>query len=206
MCVATVGSMGASGRLASLADVVEHAREWLFFRREYVPDRHVLEDVIFPSLLERADVRRVLFVGCAWYTRRYPGVFEDREFWTLDVDPRQARHGAARHVVDSVTNMSAHFEPASLDAVICSGVIGFGLDAPEEADAAIRACFECLRPGGTFILGVDDCAPFPLDALPSLTRFEPVVVPPFPAATYPTFSGINHTFCFYARPGDARRS
>lgn len=179
-------------------------RDWLFFKREYLPDRHVLEEVIFPLLLERHDVRRVLFVGCAWYTRRYPRLLGARELWTMDVDPRQARYGAERHIVDSLAHLSAHAASETFDAIVCSGVIGYGLDDTEEAEAAVRECFDALRPGGMLILGFDECAPFLPEQLDAIGRFEPTAPSPFSSPRYPTFSATGHTFDFYERPEAAQ--
>ncbi|HVK06914.1 MAG TPA: hypothetical protein VM490_25835, partial [Armatimonadaceae bacterium] len=49
-------------------------------------DRRLLEQVILPDLARRAELRRVLFVGCAWYTESYERFFPGREYWTLDLD------------------------------------------------------------------------------------------------------------------------
>jgi hypothetical protein len=43
-------------------------------------DRRVLENIIFPYLVSREDFRRVLFVGCDWYTASYVKVFSSRNF------------------------------------------------------------------------------------------------------------------------------
>ena len=172
--------------------------------REYTPDRHVLEEVIFGALLERGDMRRLLFVGCDWYTRRYPEIFAAREFWTIDMQPDKARYGSRRHVVGNLTQLREHFEAGSLDAVICVGVLGWGLDGHEETERALDGCFECLRPGGLLILSWNEAGAHratPLGALSSLRRFEPCTLPGFPAATYPTFSDLGSVFGFYRRPG-----
>ena len=171
--------------------------------REYTPDRHVLEEVIFPALLARSDMQCLLFVGCDWYTRRYPERFADREFWTIDMQPDKARYGAQRHVVGNLTQLREHFDAGSLDVIICGGVLGWGLDGHEETEQALDGCFESLRPGGLLILGWDEAGahrPTPLDALSSLRRFEPCALEGFPAATYPTFSDLGHVFGFYRRP------
>src|SRR5881396_3508512 len=40
-------------------------------------DRDTLEKVILAHYVKRADIERVLFVGCAWYTRHYETAFAD---------------------------------------------------------------------------------------------------------------------------------
>ena len=173
------------------------------FRLQTKPDRYILENVIFGALLADEDIHRLLFVGCASYTRSYSSYFVDREFWTIDVDERMARHGGPRHIVGSITEMSRHFPPGSLDVVICNGVIGFGLDTEEECDRAFRECYVCLRSGGLLIVGwdnVDEFRPFPLQNLTSLRFFRPYALPPFVSWRYQTFSQLQHTYDFYRRP------
>jgi SAM-dependent methyltransferase len=180
---------------------------WRLVRRErlYHPrhDRYLLEQVIFPALRSRRDIRTILFVGTDCYTASYPALFADREFVTLDIDPVNARYGAGRHVVDTFANVGAHFAPGSLDAVICNGVVGWGLNRPDEIDAAMRQSFECLRPEGILILGWNDIEPWrpvPLEQIEGFQSFVPWTLPPFPSPTYPTLGEMRHVFSFYMRP------
>lgn len=177
----------------------------LRYQLQYKPDRRVLEDVIFPALIAREDVRRLLFVGSAWYTRTYGKRFHHREFWTIDVDERVRKFAGERHIVASITTITEHFDPGSLDVVVCNGVVGFGLDSEDDCNRAFGGAYRCLRPGGLLIIGWDDadgCRPaVPLESLASLRAFQPCVLPPFPSWRYPTFSPLGHTFDFYARPG-----
>jgi SAM-dependent methyltransferase len=196
-------------RVRSAARAVrERILSQVWFWRHETPDRDVLEHVIFPALCERADVRRILLVGCDWYTQHYPRAFGDRELWTIDADPVKARYGAGRHIVDTVAKLDVHFPPATFDAVIFNGMLGCGVDDPGEAEVAVAQCFDCLRPSGLFILGWDDeegMRPVSPDAIAALRRFEPVTLPPFTAPSYPTFGSLRHVFEFYARPADDGR-
>lgn len=192
--------------LPPLYRVLIHVRSRVAMWREYTPDRHVLEQVIFACLKERDDMQRLLFVGCDWYTRRYPKQFGDREFWTLEKQREKARYGSYAHVIDTLANARSHFDAQSLDAVICNGVLGWGLDTPEETEDALAACFGCLRPGGLLIIGwadIDARRPVSLETLSSLKAVEPYTLPPFPGPTYPTFSDLNQIFAFYQRPTSA---
>ncbi|MDQ3849388.1 MAG: class I SAM-dependent methyltransferase [Actinomycetota bacterium] len=179
-------------------------RQQVAFWREYTPDREVLERAIFPALLEREDLRRVLFVGTAFYTSHYPHIFASRELWTLDIDPEMARYGApGRHIVDSVTNVAAHFPPQSLDAVLAIGVFGFGVDSRESMEATVTQLVGVLRPGGVFVASWNDAEEHrchPLDRLESVRRLRPITLGTFPAPTYPTFSDLKVWFAFYERP------
>ena len=119
------------------------------------------------------------------------------------MQPDKARYGAQRHVVGNLTQLREHFDEGSLDAIICGGVLGWGLDGHEETEQALDGCFESLRAGGLLNLGWDEAGahrPTPLGALSSLRRFEPCALEGFPAATYPTFSDLGHVFGFYRRP------
>lgn len=166
-------------------------------------DRYLLEEIIFGQLRSRADVRRILFVGCAPYTKHYPARFADREFITIDIDPAQAQYGSAVHIVDTLANLSAHISPDSLDVVICNGVFGWGLDDRDQIEVAVEQCFRCLRPGGLFVVGWNDTDPWrpvAFDEIESFGQFEETVFPPFPAPTYPTLGELRHVFSFFARP------
>jgi SAM-dependent methyltransferase len=175
-------------------------QSWWWWRRNYTPDRHVLEEVIFPALHERPGVQSLLLVGCARYTRHYSKLFPQREVWTLDPDPEAARYGSSHHIADSITNVASHVEPASFDAVILNGVLGYGLDELQDVEKALDQCFQCLRPGGLLVVGWDDSVTVFLDSIDNLGRFERTILSGFSAPRYPTFSSTNHTFDFYIRP------
>ncbi len=167
-------------------------------------DRHVLEQGIFPAIHDDPTLVRVLFVGCEWYTKDYPGRFPAGTFQTIDIDPAKARYGSDDHLVGSVTDLGDHVDDGSFDVVVCSGVIGFGLQEQADAERAVAACHRALRPGGWLVLGwndVEDLCPFAIDDLEALRAFDAVPLPPFPSARYPTFSPARHTFDFYRRPG-----
>src|SRR5690349_9039381 len=102
-------------------------------------DRFLLEQVIFPALEGDPIVSRVLFVGCDRSTASYPALFSDTEFITIDSNPSKARYGARRHVTDRLANLRAHFAERALDAVVCNGVFGWGLDQADEINESVSA-------------------------------------------------------------------
>ncbi len=164
----------------------------------------MLERIIFPTLCSHAQMNRILFVGCDTYTEHYESFFEGREFITIDVDPRKARYGATRHVIDSVINLEAHFPAETLDAVICNGVIGWGLDEPREIQLAAGAVFSCLRRGGVFIVGWDDVPeqrPLVPEAPIESAEFVPFRLPPFSGSVYHAGTELRHVYNFYLKPG-----
>ncbi len=158
--------------------------------------------MILPYFAARPEFARVLFVGCAWYTRSYGVLFREREYWTLDPDPAKRRWGAARHVVDSLAQVCRHFAEGSLDLVICNGVFGWGLDARVEVEAACGGCRRSLRRDGVLVLGWNDVAahrPFAPDECSALKRFRPYRFGPLNASCYRSSTRNRHTFSFYCR-------
>lgn len=119
-------------------------------------DREALDEQILPVFAADPSCRRILFVGCDWYTRHYEAMFAGREFWTLENDPGRARFGARHHVVADLQHVDAHFAAGSLDLIICNGVIGWGLDDPAAIETAMAACVSRLSPGGSLVLGWND--------------------------------------------------
>ena len=169
----------------------------------HTEDRRALEQVILPEYARRSDIKRVLFVGCAPYTQNYRDAFPGREYWTIDPAARQKRYGSERHIVDLLQNLGRHATPMYFDLVLCNGVLGWGLNTPEDVEAAMVACFEHLRPGGELLLGWNDIAPrnrvLPAN-IHALRRFEAVVFAPIQASRW-TIDGANrHIFNFYRRP------
>jgi hypothetical protein len=162
-------------------------------------DRRILEEIIFPFVLSRVDFRRILFIGCDWYTAGYAKVFKGREFWTLEIDRRRWRYGSTHHVVDAAENVRAHFEKESFDVIICNGVFGCGLNEREQVDCAFRGFRECLRPDGLFVLGWNDIPERkPFSPEMSVERFfSRLAFPPLGRWRWPTENPNGHTFDFY---------
>ena len=169
----------------------------------HTEDRRVLEQVILPEYARRPDIARILFVGCAAYTQRYGELFGDREYWTIDPVARRRRYGSVRHIVDSLQNLGHHVPPGHFDLVVCNGVLGWGLNAPEDADAALSACHAHLRAGGDLLLGWNNIAPrnrvLPED-IPALRRFDAACVGPRQVARWAIDAPNRHVFDFYRKP------
>ena len=184
-----------------LRDLKARAHGWLIRYgidiRRVRPDRHALERRLFPWLLSVPDYRRLLFVGCAWYTQHYPRLFAGREFWTMECDPRLARFGGRLHVIDSCARVVAHFPPASLDVVICNGVYGFGLDDEAALEATIRGFHAVLRPGGLLVFGWNNVPahdPLGLGPRDCFAGFRPAAGGPLGTGRCEIRSRNRHTF------------
>lgn len=168
------------------------------------PDRRVLKDEILAELAGDPGVERALFVGVQWYTKDYPRQFAGKTFATLDPEPKLAEFGGEPHAVGFVQDLATHFPGVVFDAIVMSGVIGFGLNDPAEVDRALEACATALRPRGWLVLGVNELKPTHVDARqrPASRHFEPrgfgargkdridVVLP---------FRERRHTFLFWQR-------
>jgi SAM-dependent methyltransferase len=167
------------------------------------PDREVLERDILPYFASCDQFFRVLFVGCDWYTRRYERLFAGKDYITIEVDGSRRPFGAKRHIVASLADLGEHVDLGSLDLVICNGVFGWGLDAPDEAARAFSACAASLRPGGVLVLGWDDVPahrPFDPLTLSALNALHAWQFPPFESSRR---SVGTHIYDFFSKPQDS---
>jgi hypothetical protein len=158
--------------------------------------------VILPDYARRADIRRVLFVGCASYTQPYENLFAHCEYWTIDPAAQRSRYGSRHHIVDRIENLGRHVAAGYFDLIVCNGVLGWGLNSATDAEAAFASCHLHLRNDGELVLGWNDVAPrnrvTPSD-LPALARFEPQVFAPLHTARLRMSVPHRHVFDFYRR-------
>lgn len=165
-------------------------------------DRHVLEKIIFPWISANGQFKRMLFVGCDWYTAYYHRLFPKGEFWTMDFDPTKVRYGAQRHKVGAVQDVAELFPAGNFDVVICNGVLGWGLNEISDIEAAFTAMHQVLVPSGLLVLGWNDVpkyTPVEPDRIKSLGRFNKFEFPPLKSARFLTESGSRHTYSFYRK-------
>lgn len=167
-------------------------------------DRKLLETVILARLRDDPEIRRLLFVGCDWYTKPYQHIFAAKEYWTLDVDPGKRRYGGAHHLTDALRNLPQHASADYFDAIICNGVfMKTAIETAEEAEPSFAACFDCLRDGGCFVLGwndTEDLRPYPPSQSATLARFECTAFPPLGVSEYATDTSYRHTYTFFKKP------
>lgn len=166
------------------------------------PDRDVLERTILGALFTDTAVRAIAFVGCAGYTAWYPALFRFRpgvRFATIDPDPAQASYGARgdhhRATLQSFANEAG--EAGAFEVVVVNGVVGYGIDSPEDQAAALEAAHRLLRPGGRLVIGYDETGavatlgPFPQEG------WREAVVPGAQDHRVGTTSKLGHTFVCY---------
>ncbi len=119
-----------------------------------LPDRRVMAESYVPALA--AEGGCILWVGCREYTLDDYAALESRgaEVWTTDIDPAAARWGReGRHRTGDVCEADRLFLDLTFDAVVCNGVLGYGVDSPDQQQRALKALAAILRPGGRLLLG-----------------------------------------------------
>lgn len=171
-----------------------------------LPDRKMLADVYIPALAEEGGC--ILWIGCRAYT---VGDYErleagGGETWTTDIDPGAERWGrAGRHRTGDVCVAHAIFADKMFDSIVCNGVLGFGVDAPEQQRRALEALAHILRPGGRLLLGwnVDKIAD-PIAAGFAEPWFSPEAFAGHPSRV--TFAETTHVYDSLVRQTDPVRS
>ncbi|WP_307219643.1 bifunctional 2-polyprenyl-6-hydroxyphenol methylase/3-demethylubiquinol 3-O-methyltransferase UbiG [Microbacterium sp. SORGH_AS_0888] len=163
------------------------------------PDRVVLEDVIIPGVLAAGEVDHVLDIGVAWYTRNYPRLFRGIDYWSVDVDPAEAEHRRAHHHTLSATKLTDVFAHDTFDLVLCNGVIGWGLNRPEQVALGLDACAAVLRPGGWLVVGWNDVPGHRVEGLEEMlaARFDHAELPVLGADHYLTDTHYRHRYDFF---------
>lgn len=182
-------------------------------------NRVVLERHVFPRLAADPRRRRILFVGCHWYTWHYENLmqrFVQRvgasvgpetgqpalQFHTIDIDPQRARYGASAHRIGSVTELERHYDRSAFDCVMLIGVVGWGLDEFNHIDQALQQCAVVLRSGGELIVGVDDVPerlPAALESFPALKRFTATECSALQCHRHRCDGDLKHTLTFWLK-------
>jgi SAM-dependent methyltransferase len=167
-------------------------------------DRQVLEHIILPFYDSQPDIRRVLFVGVAWYTRHYGTMcFPHKDYWTVDPSHSVRKYGARQHIEALIEDVPARFTPGYFDLVIMNGVYGHGLSEQGAVERSFEACFRLLRSGGHFLFGWNDVPEYrgaPLGSIQSLARFTPIELPVLGTHRYEAGTASRHIFEFFVKP------
>jgi SAM-dependent methyltransferase len=163
------------------------------------PDRKLMTDVYLPAFAHAGG--RILWVGCAQYTTGSYAILEAEgaEVWTLDFDPAAAAWGhGARHLTGDVRKVDQLFAGMMFDAVICNGVLGYGVNSAEQQKAALSAMAAVLSPGGRLLLGWNtDKLADPVAAGLAADWFAPASFAGQPARV--ECSGVTHVYDNLAR-------
>jgi len=164
------------------------------------PSRIFQNTVILPRMAQLGGT--VLLVGCRRYTAHEPALLARHGLvcWTLDPDPSVVRWGVAgRHVVGKIEDAATAFPPATFDAILLSGVFGFGVDDVIAQEAAIHACSAVLKPNGLLVLGwnSDRVAADPTALAAIVRHFEPSRDATLAGRI--AFTRCTHVFDFHTR-------
>jgi SAM-dependent methyltransferase len=119
-----------------------------------LPDRRLLREAYLPAFA--AGGGRILWVGCRRYTAGYYALLESHgaEVWTTDIEPRLKRWGRAkRHRIGDICLADQLFADLTFDAVICNGILGYGVDTEAQQKQALMAMSRVLKPGGRLLIG-----------------------------------------------------
>jgi ubiquinone/menaquinone biosynthesis C-methylase UbiE len=115
-----------------------------------IKSRYVIERKMFP----RIKNKKVLFVGCAEYTKDYPSRIEknNNQLWTLDIDPEVAKYGAKNHIIGDAVEINKYFQENFFDVIMMIGVFGYGINKKEDADKSLENCAKILKKEGAMII------------------------------------------------------
>lgn len=165
-------------------------------------DREILDNKILPFFASQTEIKKVLFVGCEYYSQHYPSFFPGAEFWTIEPDPTRSKYGGKNHIVGFLQDLCAFSPEDNFDLIICNGVYGWGLNKAEDIEKAFDSCFSCLKNGGYFLLGwnnIPERTPVPLENIKALKLFESVELPGMGGRRIETLSRNSHIFDFYQK-------
>jgi hypothetical protein len=165
-------------------------------------DRSVLENVILPFFANDRRCHKILFVGCAAYTKWYEELFQHQEYWTIDPKKVKRKYGSEHHLIDSITHIRSYVPKGYFDLIVMNGVIGFGLNRLGDIEQAVEACYTVLAHQGILLIGWNDTAertPIDIRAVRALSNFREYAFEPLHACHYRTAGAYRHTFSFYRK-------
>jgi hypothetical protein len=174
-----------------------------------LPDRLYLRQVMLPAMA-RMKPANVLLAGTRRYTRRYPEAFDRQTtaVWTIDFDPTAAAFGNGQlHRTGDMCRVDKVFRGVRFDMIHINGLLGFGVDSPDNVLAMIKACHRVLQPSGYLMLGWDsDRTPDPTHNKEITSRLEHTGFLDAPARhTVTGIEGHDHVFDWFRR-GDSEDS
>ncbi|MBO9329061.1 hypothetical protein A6B37_01670 [Achromobacter sp. HZ01] len=170
-------------------------------------NRRFLEQAVFGYIntmaVDAGGPLKTLFVGLDkhnWHYRR----LLDTEFYTLDIEARQAVYGRpGRHWTGSATRMAGHYGGNVFDVVVANGLLGFGIDEIRDFEQLLENCEAVLKPGGLLVLGYNDLTErVPYLVLPTALRLFDAFRPPIAevsGALHRVDDPFRHVFLFLTK-------
>lgn len=124
------------------------------------PNRIFLETSIFQYINKiyggKQPRSNGLFIGTDKRSWHYPRVL-DLELHTIDIESKKAFYGNHKHhIVGSATELERYYDPKSFDVIIGNGLIGFGMNAPEQCEQLLMGAALLLKDDGLFVVGFND--------------------------------------------------
>lgn len=172
------------------------------------PDRAVLLEQVLPALRQTralANNAKVLWIGCRAYTTLYYDLIEQSgaECWSIDIEPEVQPFGRrGRHITGDMLKLEQFFPANHFDAVLCNGVLGWGVDDPADQARAFAALGAVTKPEGWVLIGWNtDRMSDPLPFGVAEPRLEHAALPGFPARY--VVEGCTHVYDTYRRRADA---
>lgn len=173
-----------------------------------LPDRAILLKTVFPALRQTTALSgnsKVLWIGCQSYTKLYYALIEQQgaECWSVDRDPDVQRWGRwGRHITGDMLELPELFPSHSFDAVLCNGILGFGVDTPADQLKAFESMATVMKPGSWLLVGWNtDRISDPLKFGHANRWFEHVPLPGI-TARY-VVDGSTHVYDTYRRLTEA---
>ena len=196
-----MGAQAFLDRLISGIDTALHRRERRSDEFHQLPDRRLLREVYLPAFAEAGG--RILWVGCRRYTSGYYALLESHgaEVWTTDIEPKLKRWGrTGRHRIGDICLADQLFADLSFDAVVCNGILGYGVDSLAQQQQAIAAMARILKPGGRLLVGWNTDK---IDDTVAAGLFTPLFTEA-PFAGHPSrvrFDEVTHVYDSFTRNG-----
>jgi hypothetical protein len=192
-------------KIVRFIDVCKHIRLRNMHLSMGYPDRILLEDKIIPHYASSDSCNRILFIGCAWYTKFYEYLFMGKEYWTIEPDFGRSQYGSKKHhIQDTLQNLSFYVDSDFFDLIIYTGVFGWGIDTKPDAELAFEQCYRSLSQSGTLVFGWNDIPEHkPFDAISEsieLQKFHPICFPPLQTHHYMMDDdNFKHVFNFFSK-------
>jgi hypothetical protein len=144
----------------------------------------------------------VMLAGVRRYNTRYPSYFDMQStaVWTLDFERKAARFGnGPLHRTCDIREIDKVFRGIQFDMVHINGLLGFGVNSPDEIRQMIEAVHRSLVSGGRMMLGWDaDATPDPLDHPAVAEHFRHAGFGELPARHRVTgLEGFDHVFDWF---------
>ena len=166
------------------------------------PNRVFLETRVFQFINETYGGKQPrgngLFIGTDKRSWHYPAEL-DLELHTIAIEKKKAIYGNHKHhIVGSATELERYYDANFFDVVIGNGLIGFGMNAPEQCEQLLAGAASLLKDDGLFIIGFNDGPEFVSFKVKQASNYQlfDEFIPGHFGLTQSTYEFGDHTFVF----------